>query len=78
MRITGRLIKKLESYCQENGDNLKISAAGASAVEKIISDYDVVLVQRLLQHSSPNVTQKYIGIGSKKLENALNDNIILV
>lgn len=42
------------------------------------NDYDVVLVQRLLQHSSPNVTQKYIGIGSKKLENALNDNIILV
>lgn len=41
---TGRLIKKLESYCQENGDNLKISAAGATSVEKIISDYDVVLV----------------------------------
>ncbi|MGM9946723.1 PTS sugar transporter subunit IIB [Floccifex sp.] len=41
---TGMLIKKLEAYCQENNDELKITAAGVSSVEKIINDYDIVLV----------------------------------
>ena len=42
------------------------------------SDYDIVLVQRLLQHSSPSVTQRYIGMGSKNLEEAIEKNTCLV
>ncbi|MGM9912283.1 PTS sugar transporter subunit IIB [Floccifex sp.] len=41
---TGRLIKKMESYCEEKGDNLKMSAAGVSSVDKVINDYDIILV----------------------------------
>jgi integrase len=38
----------------------------------INNDHNVVLVQQLLQHSSPAVTQKYIGIQPQQIENALN------
>lgn len=33
--------------------------------------HDLILVQRLLQHSSPLVTQKYIGLNSKQIEDAI-------
>lgn len=35
------------------------------------SGYDIELVRVLLQHSSSQVTQRYIGIGSKQIEDAL-------
>lgn len=35
------------------------------------SGFDVELVRELLQHSSIAVTQKYLGISSKRIENAL-------
>lgn len=44
----------------------------------INNNYDIVLVQQLLQHSSPMITQKYIGIGTKKLEQAIEKNINLL
>jgi len=37
----------------------------------INNDYNVVLVQQLLQHSTPAVTQKYIGIQPQQIESAL-------
>lgn len=42
------------------------------------NDYDIVLVQRLLQHSTPTVTQRYIGLGDKDLENAIERNLKLL
>ena len=42
------------------------------------NDYNIILVQQLLQHSSPTITQKYIGIGSKELEQALQNNLNLI
>lgn len=42
------------------------------------NDYNIVLVQELLQHSSPAITQRYIGISSKQLENALQNNLNLM
>lgn len=35
------------------------------------SNYDIVLVQKLLQHSNASTTQRYIGISSKRVEEAL-------
>lgn len=37
----------------------------------IDNDYNVVLVQQLLQHSTPAVTQSYIGIQPQQIETAL-------
>lgn len=39
--------------------------------------HDIVLVQQLLQHSSPSITQRYIGIQQKQVEDALNKHIYL-
>lgn len=42
------------------------------------NEYNIILVQELLQHSSPTITQKYIGIGTKELEKALQNNLNLI
>lgn len=42
------------------------------------NDYNIVLVQELLQHSSPSITQRYIGISSKQMETALQNNLNLI
>ena len=44
----------------------------------IDNGYNIELVRQLLQHSSASVTQKYIGIQQKQLENALQNHIKLV
>jgi integrase len=41
------------------------------------NDYNIILVQKLLQHSTPAVTQKYIGLSSKEIETALGKHIRL-
>lgn len=41
------------------------------------NDYNIVLVQQLLQHSTPAVTQRYIGISTKDIEKALGKHIRL-
>lgn len=40
--------------------------------------YDVALVQRLLQHSSSATTQRYIGIESQRIEQAIEGHICLL
>ena len=39
--------------------------------------HDIVLVQQLLQHSSPTVTRRYIGISDQKIENAIAGHVLL-
>lgn len=42
------------------------------------NDYNISLVQQLLQHSNPAITQRYIGISSKEVETALNSHSCLI
>ena len=42
------------------------------------NDYNIVLVQQLLQHSSVAITQRYIGISSEMQERALQGHINLI
>lgn len=42
------------------------------------SNYNVALVKELLQHSNTNITQRYIGIGTKEVETALNNHVCLL
>lgn len=44
----------------------------------IQNDYDIQLVQKVLQHSVYTITQKYIGIENKRLEKALENNVNLI
>ena len=40
------------------------------------SGFNVMLVQKLLQHSSVSITQRYIGIGTKQIEAALANTVM--
>ena len=42
------------------------------------SGYDIALVQRLLQHSSASVTQRYIGIEPQRIEDAIQNHAQLL
>ena len=42
------------------------------------NDYDIALVQRLLQHSSAAVTQRYIGIEPQRIEKAIEGHANLI
>ena len=42
------------------------------------NNYNIALVQELLQHSSPTITQRYIGVSRKEVEEALQKNINLL
>lgn len=42
------------------------------------SGYDIVLVQRLLQHSSSAITQRYIGLESQRIEKAIENHAKLI
>ena len=42
------------------------------------NDYDIALVQRLLQHSSAAVTQRYIGMEPQRIEKAIEGHARLI
>lgn len=42
------------------------------------NNHDIVLVQQLLQHSSPATTENYIGISSKQIEDAILGHLNLM
>ena len=80
--ITERaVLKHLKLVC----DYLGLEGIGTHSFRKgfatnvyMNSNYNIELVRVLLQHSSIKTTQRYIGIGSQDLENAIQDNICLI
>ena len=80
--LTERAIQKhLKIVC----DFLEIDGISTHSFRKFFAtniylnnNYNIVLVQELLQHSSPSITQKYIGSGSKELESAIQNNLNLL
>lgn len=44
----------------------------------INSDHDIELVREFLQHSSVAITQKYLNMGSKRLEKAIKQNTEII
>lgn len=44
----------------------------------IDNNYNIALVQELLQHSSPTITQRYIGISKAEVEKAIEKNLNLI
>ena len=81
-RLTERAVQKhLKLVC----DYLEYKGIGTHSFRKFFAtnvykdnDYNIILVQELLQHSSPTITQRYIGISSKDIDKALQNNINLL
>lgn len=74
------VLKHLKVVCEYLG----ITGVGSHSFRKafatnvyVNNHYNIELVRVLLQHSSVTVTQRYIGIGSKELEDAIEKNIDL-
>lgn len=74
------VLKHLKLVCEYLG----VTGVGSHSFRKsfatnmyVNNHYNIELVRVLLQHSSVTVTQRYIGIGSKELEDAIEKNINL-
>lgn len=80
--ITERAISKhLKVTC----DYLGLEGIGTHSLRKAFATqayvnckYNIELVRVLLQHSSVTVTQRYIGIGSRELEEVIEKNVNLL
>lgn len=79
--ITERaVLKHLKVVCM----HLRLDGVGTHSFRKgfatniyVNNNYNIELVRALLRHSSVVVSQRYIGIGSKELENAIHKNTCL-
>lgn len=80
--LTERAIQKqLKKVCDYLGlENISTHSFRKFFATEIYtnSNYNIALVQQLLQHSSASITQRYIGIQQKELEEALENHIVLL
>lgn len=80
--ITERAVqKRLKAAC----DALGIEGVSTHSFRKFFAmglyeatNCNIVLVQTALQHSSPNITRRYLGVQQKELEDALAGNVNLI
>ncbi len=80
--ITERQVQK---YLKKVTEYLGYENIGTHSFRKFFAteiyrenDYNIALVQLLLQHGSPVTTQRYIGISEKNVEDALQKHINLM
>ena len=77
--------RNVQTYLAKVTDYLGFEGIGTHSFRKffatdilIKNNYNFLLVQRLLQHSSISITQRYLGISSKEMEDALESHIHLL
>lgn len=77
--------RNIQKYLAKVADYLGYDNIGTHSFRKFFAtdiytknNYNIVLVQQLLQHSSATTTQRYIGISSEQMEKALNEHIVLM
>ena len=77
-------IRAVQQRLQDACDYLGLEGIGTHSFRKFFATqiyqnngYDIALVQTLLQHSSPAITQRYIGIEPQRIEAALETHIRL-
>ena len=75
----------IQSYLRKVSDYLGYENIGTHSFRKYYAtdiyynnEHDIMLIQKLLQHSSTAVTQRYINISEKKVEDAINGHINLI
>jgi integrase len=76
-RAVSKHLKAVCSYLGKEGVTSHAFRKGFATNIYVNNHYNIELVRTLLQHSSVTVTQRYIGIGSKELEDAIQKNICL-
>ena len=80
--ITERSVQRyLKKVCDYLGyENISTHSFRKWYATEIYKDsgFDIALVQRLLQHSSASVTQRYIGIEPQRIEQAIESHALLL
>lgn len=78
VRAVQKQLAKVCDYCEYEGISThSFRKFFATQIYKN-NGYDIMLVKRLLQHSSAATTERYIGISSKRVEEALQGHIKLL
>lgn len=78
VRAVQKQLAKVCDYCEYEGISThSFRKFFATQIYKN-NGYDIMLVKRLLQHSSAATTERYIGISSKQVEEALEKHIKLI
>ncbi len=84
-RIFNLTERTVQRHLEAAADYLEYQDIGTHSFRKFFAtriyvnnNYNISLVQELLQHSSAAITQRYIGIGSLELENAIKNNLNLL
>ena len=71
VRAVQKQLQKVCDFCEyENISTHSFRKFFATEIYKN-NGYDIMLVKHLLQHSSAQTTQRYIGVGTKRVEEAL-------
>ena len=77
--------RNVQQYLQKVAEYLEYDRIGTHSFRKYFAteiykdnNYNIILVQQLLQHSSVAITQRYIGIASEIQEKALLNHIRLM
>ena len=77
--------RAVQKYLKTVADYLGYENIGTHSFRKYYAtdiyeknDNDIILVQRLLQHSSAATTQRYIGIMSKRVEKAIQEHLLII
>lgn len=89
IKSTARIFNVTERAVQKQlklvADYLGLTGIGTHSFRKFFATqvyldngYNIELVRTLLQHSNSTITQRYIGIQEKDVENALNKHIRLI
>ena len=77
--------RAVEKHLKQASEYLGLNDIGTHSFRKFYAtevyknnNYNIVLVQELLQHSSAEITQRYVGIQQKDLEDAISKHIKLL
>ena len=70
-RVVQKKVKQVCDYLGYSGISTHSFRKFFATQIYIDNDYNIALVQQILQHSTPAVTQKYIGIQPEQVESAL-------
>lgn len=83
-RLFGVTVRAIQGHLQLACEHLGLQGVGTHSFRKFFAvsiytenDYNVELVRTLLQHSSVAVTQHYLSVEPKLVEDALQKHIVL-
>lgn len=76
--IVLKQLRKVCDYCEYEGISTHSFRKFFATQIYINNVHDIMLVKRLLQHSSVATTERYIGNNSKKVEEALRKHVKLI